>query len=68
MISNIIFIIILIAGVYFFTVKVKEIIRNINLGRPVNRNDNRKERWKVMAMVALGQSKMLNRPVPALQY
>ena len=66
MISNIIFIIILIAGTYFFTVKVKEVMRNINLGRPVDRSDRKAERWKTMALVALGQSKMLNRPVAAI--
>ncbi len=66
MISNIIFIAILGAGSYFFTVKVREIIRNIRLGRPVNRNDRPAERWKVMARVALGQSKMLDRPIAAI--
>lgn len=49
-----------------FTRKVREIIRNINLGKPVNRSDNKKERWKVMALVAMGQSKMLDRPVAAI--
>ena len=66
MISNIIFIVLLSAGTYFFTVKVREIIRNIRLGRPINRNDKRSERWKVMAKVALGQSKMLDRPIAAI--
>jgi len=39
---------------------------NINLGRDVNRTDNRKERWKTMTLVALGQKKMFSRPIPAL--
>ena len=54
------------AGAYFFTVKVKQIVRNIQLGRPLDRSDRKAERWKVMARVALGQSKMLDRPVAAL--
>lgn len=66
MISKIIFILIFSAGVYFFTVKVREIMRNIRLGRDVNRSDRPSERWKVMAMVALGQSKMITRPVAAI--
>lgn len=65
MISSIIFILILGAGIYFFAKKVKEIRRNILLGRDENRNDRPAERWKVMAMVALGQSKMVSRPIAA---
>ena len=66
MFSNILFLILLCAGAYFFTVKVKQIIRNIRLGRPLDRSDRKAERWKVMARVALGQSKMIDRPVAAL--
>jgi len=65
MISNIIFILVLGAGIYFFTKKVKHVRRNILLGRDENRNDRPAERWKVMAKVALGQSKMVTRPVAA---
>ncbi|CAN5431967.1 (Fe-S)-binding protein [soil metagenome] len=65
MISNIIFTICLGTGIYLFTRKIKEIIRNIQLGQDINRNDHPAERWKTMARVALGQSKMLSRPVPA---
>jgi heterodisulfide reductase subunit C len=42
---------------------IKKVIRNINLGIDVNRKDNSKQRWKNMAMIALGQSKMVKRPV-----
>jgi heterodisulfide reductase subunit C len=66
MISQLLFLLILATGVYFFTVKIKEIIRNINLGRDVNRHDNPGQRWKVMSLVALGQSKMMKRPVAAI--
>lgn len=48
--------------VIFFT-NVKKIIRNINLGNDVNRSDNPKARWTNMAMIALGQSKMVKRPI-----
>ena len=61
--DNILFAIILIIGVSFFTINIRKIIRNINLGKDVNRSDNSAERWKNMAMIALGQSKMVKRPI-----
>nr|WP_315221925.1 (Fe-S)-binding protein [uncultured Flavobacterium sp.] len=61
--DNILFAILLIVGFGFFALNVKKIIRNINLGVDVDRKDNPKERWKNMAMIALGQSKMIKRPV-----
>lgn len=65
MIAQILFLVILGAGVFLFTKKVREVIRNINLGRDVKINDRPSERWAVMAKVALGQSKMGSRPVAA---
>ncbi len=66
MISRVVFLVFLIAGVYFFTAKIRQIISNIKLGRDLNRSDNPSARWKMMSLVALGQSKMLNRPVAAI--
>lgn len=62
-IDNILFAIILIVGIGFFTKNVIKLKRNINLGRDVNRTDNPSARWANMAMIALGQSKMVKRPV-----
>lgn len=62
-IDNILFAIVLIIGIGYFTMNVKKLIRNIKLGRDVNRKDNPSERWKNMAMIALGQSKMIKRPI-----
>ncbi|MWB93238.1 4Fe-4S dicluster domain-containing protein [Flavobacterium sp. GA093] len=64
--DNILFAILLIVGFGFFASNVKKIIRNINLGVDVDRKDNPKERWKNMAMIALGQSKMVKRPVAGI--
>lgn len=61
--DNILFAILLIAGFGFFATSVKKIIRNINLGVDVDRKDNPKARWGNMALIALGQSKMVKRPV-----
>lgn len=65
MISQILFTILFIAAVLLFTYRIRKVIRNINLGRDEKLNDRKTERWKTMARVALGQSKMTTRPVAA---
>ncbi|MEO0038787.1 MAG: hypothetical protein RIQ59_1998 [Bacteroidota bacterium] len=60
------FAILLIAGFGYFTINVKKIIRNIKLGKDVGRSDNPSERWKNMAWIALGQSKMVKRPIAGM--
>ncbi len=62
-IDNILFAIILLAGIGFFAKNVKKLSRNIKLGHDVDRSDNPSARWNNMAMVALGQSKMVKRPI-----
>lgn len=64
--DNILFAILLIVGFGFFAASVKKIMRNINLGVDVDRKDNPKARWKNMALIALGQSKMVRRPVAGI--
>ena len=64
--DNILFAIVLVIGFGYFYSNVKKIIRNINLGIFVNRKDNPKARWKNMAMIALGQSKMVRRPIAGI--
>ena len=61
--DNILFAILLVIGFGYFFNSVKKIRRNINLGTDVNRSDNPKARWTNMAMIALGQSKMVKRPI-----
>lgn len=65
-IGSIIFILILLGSSAFFGYKVLQIIKNIRLGRSENRSDNKGERMKTMIMVALGQSKMVTRPVAGI--
>ena len=57
------FAIVLFTGIGFFVKNVKKLKRNINLGHNVNRFDNPSLRWKNMAMIALGQSKMVKKPI-----
>jgi heterodisulfide reductase subunit C/HAMP domain-containing protein len=64
--DNILFAILLFAGFGYFYLNVKKIIRNINLGTAINRKDNSKARWRNMAMIALGQSKMVKRPIAGI--
>jgi heterodisulfide reductase subunit C len=64
--DNILFAILLVVGFGFFAASVKKIIRNINLGVDVDRKDNPKARWKNMALIALGQSKMVRRSVAGI--
>jgi heterodisulfide reductase subunit C len=61
--QNILFILVFIAATALFTFNAKKIIRNIHLGRKLNRTDRKADRWKLMARVALGQSKMVVKPV-----
>lgn len=63
MLSSLVFIVLLLAGGGLFARKIGKIRRNILLGQPLERSDRPAERWKTMARVALGQSKMVNRPV-----
>ncbi len=64
--SSILFAILLVIGFGYFYLNIKKIVRNIKLGSAINRNDNPKARWKNMAMIALGQSKMVKRPVSGI--
>ncbi|HTH81851.1 MAG TPA: (Fe-S)-binding protein [Mucilaginibacter sp.] len=68
MIAQLLFIIILIAAIYLFSKNAGKIRRNILLGKPVNRSDQPALRWKVMAKVAVGQTKMVKRPVAAIMH
>ena len=62
LIAQIAFLIVLVAGIAFFTFNIRRVIRNIKLGRKVDRSDNPGERFAKMAKIAMGQSKMVKRP------
>ena len=65
-IPNIIFLTALIIGFGYFIKNSKKIIRNIQLGHKVDASDHKKERWNNVIRIALGQSKMVARPVSGL--
>lgn len=63
---NILFALTLIIGIGYFTKNIKKLTRNINLGRDVDVSDNKPQRWKNMIRVALGQGKMVRRPIAGI--
>ncbi len=66
--ENILFIVALAAGIGLFARQVRRIARNVRLGRDEDRSDRKAERWGVMARVALGQGKMVVRPVAGIMH
>ncbi|MFK7951632.1 MAG: 4Fe-4S dicluster domain-containing protein [Ekhidna sp.] len=56
-----------IAGIfgYFIFGRIRQISKNIKLGKPVDLSGNKGERWKNMLLIAFGQKKMFKRPLPA---
>ena len=67
-IPNILFACALALGTGYFSLNIKKLIRNIKLGRDVEVNDQKGQRWKNMARIALGQSKMVVRPIAGLMH
>ena len=63
---NILFFIALLAGVGFFVMNIRKLTRNIKLGKNVNRTDNPSLRFKNMLKIALGQYKMVRRPISGI--
>jgi heterodisulfide reductase subunit C len=62
-IPQILFLVMLIAGFGLFGKSAMRIRRNVLLGRDVDRSDNASDRMNLMLKVALGQSKMVVRPI-----
>ena len=68
MLTSIIFILILSVATVVFYRKVRKITRSIKLGKDITINDNKLLRWKRVLFIAIGQEKMLQRPVAALMH
>ncbi|MEI6487834.1 MAG: (Fe-S)-binding protein [Bacteroidota bacterium] len=66
MIAIVIFIVLFGAGSVWFTMNVIKVRRNVLIGKEIDRKDNAAQRWKLMTLVALGQRKMFERPIPAI--
>jgi heterodisulfide reductase subunit C len=66
LLPNIVFVLIFLFAIFWFSKNVKKIYRNINLGISINRNDNKKLRTIQMLKIAFGQSKMIDKPIVGL--
>lgn len=66
MLAQIIFLIVALVAIVFFSLNLRKILRNINLGRATNRSDQPGKRLGTMLRVAFGQSKMIVKPIPAV--
>ena len=64
--EQILFVLALGIGVFFFTKSVRRIRSNILLGKDIDLTDHKPQRWKNMARLALGQGKMVTRPIAGL--
>ncbi len=67
-IQQVAFIIVSAFSVWFFSKKVKEISRNIKLGRDEDISDNKPQRWKNLLLLAFGQKKMFRNPLVAVMH
>lgn len=66
--QQILFILLSILSIWLFTKKIREIRRNIFLGRDETINDNRSQRWKNVLLLAFGQKKMFRNPLVAVMH
>jgi heterodisulfide reductase subunit C len=64
--QQILFILISILAIWLFARKVKEINRNIKLGRDEDLSDHPGQRWKNVLLLAFGQKKMFRYPLVAV--
>ena len=63
---NILFALALILGIGYFVKNIKKLTRNIKLGKELKIADNKSQRWRNMIKIALGQGKMVRRPVAGI--
>lgn len=63
---NILFLVALVFGIGYFARNIRKLIRNIKMGQDVDTSGDTKQRWKNMAMIAMGQTKMVVRPIAGL--
>lgn len=65
---NLLFLLLLVAGVGFFVRNIKKLTRNIKLGQEIGEVTDKKQRWSNTIRIAMGQSKMVVRPWAGLMH
>lgn len=68
LVQQILFIIVAGFAVFLFWRKVQEIRANINLGKDENLTDNKRQRWRNVLLLALGQKKMFRYPLVGVMH
>jgi ferredoxin len=66
--QQVLFVLLTGTATWLFTKKVKEIARNIKLGRDENFSDNKPARWRNLLLLAFGQKKMFKNPLVAVMH
>lgn len=67
-ISNILFLLALVLGIGYFARNIRKVIRNIKFGQEADTSGDKAQRWKNVIRIALGQSKMVVRPVSGIMH
>ena len=65
-VQQVLFVLVSIIAIWLFAKKVKEISRNIKLGKDEDFSGNKAERWKNVFLLAFGQKKMFKNPLVAI--
>jgi heterodisulfide reductase subunit C len=65
-VQQILFLLVSVLAIALFTIKIKQLIRNIKLGRDEEIKDNPGRRWKNVLLIAFGQKKMFRKPLVAV--
>jgi len=65
-VHQLLFLIVFCFAVWLFSVKTKQIVKNIRLGKDEFYNDRPAERWKNLLLLAFGQKKMFRNPLVAV--
>jgi len=63
---NFIFAIVLFSAFFLFSRNIISLKKNIRLGKSIDRSDQPFQRWSNMLRMALGQSKMVSRPIAGM--
>ena len=63
--QQILFVLVLAIATFILIKRIQFIKKGINLGKPLDRTDNKPKRWKRVLLVAFGQKKMFKKPLPA---
>lgn len=67
-IKNIVFLVVFLSSIGFFSYSIRRLILHLRIGKPENRFDRPWERVKNVVVVAFGQSKLLREPFAGLMH